>query len=124
MHNKDLEYIAKKFAIAYTTHTIHPIRRVLAKDFSYASMWVLDEITSKRAYLKYLKGKLKTIKKSVGDGATVSTEIVFDTRFNTPYLLLTQKGAKGLLVFSMEKDKLKRADLCIPELYSYSHQRK
>lgn len=124
MHNEELERIADKFAIMYTKHTIHPTRRVLARDFSYASMWVFDEITSKRAYLKYLKGKLKTVKQSVGEESAISTEIVFDTRFNTPYLLLTQKGAKALLVFSMEKGKLKRADLCIPELFSYSHQRK
>jgi hypothetical protein len=124
MHNEDLESIVKKFAIAYTTHTIRPIRKVLAKDFSYASMWVFDEINSKRAYLKYLKGKLKTIKKSSVNGDAVSTEIVFDTRNNTPYLLLTQKGAKGLLVFSMGKGKLKRADMCKPNLYSFSHQRK
>jgi len=124
MHNEELEIIAEKFAIAYTTHTIHPIKKVLAKDFKYSSMWVFDEINSKRAYLKYLKKKLKAIKKSAGDGDTVSTEIVFDTRNNTPYLLLTQKGAKGLLVFSMEKGKLKRVDMCMPNLYPFSHQRK
>jgi len=123
MHNENLESIVEKFVIAYTMHTIHPIRRVLAKDFRYASMWVFEEISSKRAYLKYFKGKLKTIKKSAGDGYAVSTEIVFDTRNNTPYLLLTQKGAKGLLVFSMGKGKLKRADMCMPNLYFFSHQR-
>ena len=113
-----------KFATVYTTYKIYPIRRMLAKDFNYASMWVFEEIKTKRAYLKYLKRKLKTIKKSVGEGSAVSVDLVYDTHTNAPYLLLTQGGAKALLVFVAEKGKLKRADLCIVDFYCFSHQRK
>jgi len=113
-----------KFATVYTTYKIYPISRMLAKDFSYASMWVFEEIKTRRAYLKYLKGKLRTIKKSVGEGAVVNADLVYDTHTNVPYLLLTQDGKNDLLVFVAEKGKLKRAVLCSVDYYSYSYQRK
>jgi hypothetical protein len=113
-----------KFATVYTTYKIYPIRRMLVKDFNYASMWVFEEIKTRRAYLKYLKGKLRTIKKSVGEGAVVNADLVYDTHTNVPYLLLTQDEKDALLVFVAEKGKLKRADLCSVDYYSYSYQRK
>ena len=124
MSKRTLEYMVAKFATVYTTYKIYPIRRMLAKDFSYASMWVFEEIKTRRAYLKYLKRKLKTIKKSVGEGAAVSADLVYDTHTNVPYLLLTQDGKNALLVFVAEKGKLKRADLCSIDYYSFSYQRK
>ena len=124
MRKMTMEEMVVKFATVYTTYKIYPIRRILAKDFSYASMWVFKEIKTKRAYLKYLKGKLKTIKKSVNNGSTVSADVVYDTHTNVPYLLLTQGTTKALLVFKEEKGKLKRADLCAVNFYAFSHQRK
>jgi hypothetical protein len=124
MKKRTLEYMVSKFATVYTTYNIYPIRRMLAKDFNYTSMWVFEEIKTKRAYLKYLKGKLKTIKNREGAGAAVSVDLVYDTHSNAPYLLLAQGTTEALLVFREGNGKLKRADLCAVNFYSYSYQRK
>lgn len=54
----------EKLAEAYQTYDASVIDEYLADDMHYASMWVFHEMTSKAEYLKYLKGKLLTMKRN------------------------------------------------------------
>ncbi|MCQ2975483.1 MAG: hypothetical protein MJ211_11835 [Bacteroidales bacterium] len=68
--NLEQEFL-EKLAQAYKNYDASLIETYLSEDIHYASMWVFEEITSKKDYLEYLNGKLETLKKH---------EVIFDSK--------------------------------------------
>jgi len=83
---------------------------LLAEDFHYASQWVFEEITSKQAYLDYIRPKLETIRKS---GSKVWAEIA--ELPDGPCVLVSQDSKDNLqatVLISTSENKIKRLDMC------------
>ena len=94
------------------------IEPLLADDFHYASQMVLDEITSKQAYLDYIRGKLETIGRSGSLAYAELAEIYpsYGERYSGPCLVIAQDSKDNLLatVFAVVEDGyIKRLDMRI-----------
>lgn len=89
---------------------------LLADDAHYASMYVFSELESKAAIEEYLTGKLETDRKS---GSQVRAELgrtLLPTERDC--VLLYQDGEHiAVFLFQLEGEKIRRYDLCAPELY-------
>jgi hypothetical protein len=85
----------------------------LADDFHYASQWVFEEITSKQAYLNYIRPKLEAIRTS---GAGVWAEIGELMEYPSGPCLIMSQGSKDKLqatvLVEVEAGKIKRLDMC------------
>lgn len=94
---------------------------LLAEDCCYESQWVYSALEGKQAIADYFNDKLKTIKES---GPTVKAELAVSTQgpeAGEDCVLLTQQHDDEevfvVVVFKVEGDKIKRYDMCVPELY-------
>ncbi|MDR0552162.1 MAG: GNAT family N-acetyltransferase [Spirochaetaceae bacterium] len=107
------------FKNTYRYFYISDLKDYLVDDFHYASQHVFDEIKSKQEYLKYLSGKLNTIKHSTPPSNILKMEIVYDTYSNAPYLLMKQGKDEALFIPKTKDGRFERIDLCMPQLYNY-----
>jgi hypothetical protein len=87
---------------------------LLAEDFQYESQWVFSAITSKRAFLEYIRPKLDAIRHS---GSRVWAEMAELSLTNRgPCLVLAQGQQDNLvatLLVKIADGKIQRADLCM-----------
>lgn len=91
---------------------------LLDDDAHYASQWVLPELENKEAISDYLIGKMKTIKKA---GPKVYAELghIRSGFFGGDCVFLSQgesEKIQAVVLFEVSKNKIRRFDLCIPEL--------
>ena len=87
----------------------------LAEDFVYESQMVFEPITSKQAFMEYIRPKLATVKRS---NATVFAEIGRVAAYGQeqPCVVLAQNTRENLVGLVLAKTTgrlLKRLDLCI-----------
>jgi hypothetical protein len=90
------------------------IEPLLDDDFHYASQWVLDEITSKPAYLDYIRGKLKTIAQSASPTYAELAEL-HPSYGGGPCLVIAQGSKDNLMatvLVAVEDGYIKRLDMC------------
>ena len=91
---------------------------LLDENAHYASQWVCDELENKAAISDYLTAKMRTIKVT---GSKVFAELG-NTRSSFPgrdCVSMAQgkkEEIKAVVLFEVENNKIKRYDLCIPEL--------
>ncbi len=105
----------RAYATMLNTLNVQPLEGLLAEDFHYASQWVFDEISSKKAYLRYIVGKLQTISKSKSTlFAEMGTVAVYGKI--QPCVVLAQDDREnlvGIVLAEVEGAQLKRLDLCM-----------
>jgi hypothetical protein len=86
---------------------------LLADDFHYASQWVLTEIESKDAFLKYITVKLEAIRNS---GATAWAEMGWlDGDLTGPCVVMAQGDKDNLVTVVLAKVRngaVTRLDIC------------
>ena len=90
------------------------IEPLLADDFHYASQWVLDEITSKQAFLDYIRGKLETIAQSASPTYAELAEL-HPSNGGGPCLVIAQGSTDNLMatvLVVVEDGYIKRLDMC------------
>jgi hypothetical protein len=90
------------------------IEPLLADDFHYASQWVLDEITSKQAFLDYIRGKLETIAQSESPAYAELAEL-HPSNGGGPCLVIAQGSKDNLMatvLVVVEDGYIKRFDMC------------
>jgi hypothetical protein len=114
---------ATAYARAWNRLDASEFIKLLAPDARYASQWVFEELDSKQAISEYLIGKIRTVKMhSVNNAeAKVFAEIGKTTEgFSRRDCVFMAQGRKenvtAVVLFEVENDKVKRYDLCIPEL--------
>jgi hypothetical protein len=107
----------RAYATMINTLDASHIEPLLAEDFHYASQMVFEELTSKQAFLTYIRAKLKTIKKT-GDFAyaeMAECPVVAYTDSIGPCVVVAQYSKENLrgTVFVKVKDGyIKRLDMC------------
>ena len=119
------EDFLNKIAEMYTSFTADPIADMLMEDFHYSSMWVLDEIKSRDAYLYYITKKLEAMKKS---GVKFNFIMMYKQGDGQAVLMFSPKtpdGGYGAFIAETDKSgKIKRMDLMAAGLYSLSYKDK
>lgn len=119
------EDFLNKIAEMYTSFTADPIADMLMEDFHYSSMWVLDEIKSRDAYLYYITKKLEAMKKS---GVKFNFVMMYKQGDGQPVLMFSPKtpdGGYGAFIAETDKSgKIKRMDLMAAGLYSLGYKDK
>lgn len=103
-HN--IEKYTKAFASAWNSLDITSIEQLLDDDFHYSSFWVLEEMTSAKQYLDYLKGKFATIGRT---GSVVQAEHVPERNF----IVLTQDNKRkcGIILTINDDGLIARAEM-------------
>lgn len=106
------EELVTEFAKTWNNLDSSYIHDLLAKDFHYSSQWVFNEINNNEDYLKYLIGKLKTIKSS---GSELIAEIGI---YRDKYCLVInqiQNGSTKKVTFLIETrdGEITKADTCM-----------
>ena len=85
----------------------------LDENVKYESQWVFDEIVGKEKYLKYIRGKLRTIHEK---GPPVWAEIAYTNAFGAgPCVIIAQPEKDewvATLLLEMNGDKISRMDMC------------
>lgn len=61
--DREKEFL-ENLAEAYKTYDASVVENYLAEDMHYASLWVLQELTSKAEYMDYLRDKLLSMQRS------------------------------------------------------------
>jgi hypothetical protein len=106
------------FAKAWNRLNASEFLQLLDEDAHYASQWVFDELTSKNAIADYLTEKMQTVKRS---GSKVYAELG-NTRsgFSGRDCVFMAQGKgesiQAVALFEVLNGKIRRYDLCIPEL--------
>lgn len=114
---------AEAFALAWNQLDPTVFVDLLAPDARYASQWVFEELIGRDAIAEYLNQKMHTIRTSTSNSPehTVMTE-VGKTNDSLPYrdcVIMAQgrkEDVKAVVVFEVDGDRIKRYDLCMPEL--------
>jgi DNA-binding response OmpR family regulator len=105
------ENALRAYAAMLNTFDVSRLEPLLADDFHYSSELALDEIRSKQKFLKYIRGKLNTIKSS---GYRIWAEMGrLSHTWPGPCVVLAQGGQNDLqcIVLAMiENGKIKRLD--------------
>lgn len=105
----------RAYAMMMNTLRVESLEPLLADDFNYASQTVFEELTSKKAFLEYIRPKLETVAKT---GTTVFAEMGTVSAYGKrqPCVVLAQNNKEnlvGLVLARVANDKLARLDLCI-----------
>ena len=101
-----IDYFTKAFTSAWNSLDISPIESLLDDNFHYSSFWVLEEMTSAKQYLDYLKGKFATLRRS---GSLVKAEHIPGRDF----IILTQDNRNrcGIILTVNDLGLIARADM-------------
>lgn len=99
------------YARTINTLDIRHLEPLLAEDFSYTSQWVMDELTSKDAFVSYLTKKLDAIRRS---GDLVFAELA-ECPIEGPCVVVAQgskDNAGGTVIGSVRNGKLTSLAMC------------
>lgn len=105
----------RAYAKMMNTLNVEHLEHLLSDDFNYESQQVFQPLDSKRAFLDYIRPKLKTIQQAK---ATVFAEMGTVSAYgrNQPCVILAQNDKANLVALVLAKtdgEFLKRLDLCI-----------
>lgn len=114
---------ARAFARAWNRLDPADFLEHLRPEARYASQWVLEELVGKRAIADYLVTKMRTVKdRALHNPATKVIAELGKTTAGLPGrdCVFMAQGRKekitAVALFEVEAGKIKRYDLCIPEL--------
>ena len=102
-------------AYARMMNTLNPdlLDPWLDDDMKYTSQWVFEDLVGKQEYLKYIRGKIQSIKKY---GARVWAEIAYTDAFGAgPCVVLAQESPDNLqatLLIEMDGDRIISMCMC------------
>lgn len=103
----------RAYARMMNTLDVKHFEPLLAEDFCYTSQWVFEEITSKQAFIDYIRPKLDSIATS---GSRAYAEMAELKAYGGgPCVVMAQGSKDNLLstVLAEVKDgKIKRLDMC------------
>lgn len=110
---------ASAYAHAWNTLDCSGFIALLAPDASYASQYVLSELSSRDDIAAYLTGKMETVKQS---GLLVRGELAKASRgfYGKDCVALFQgdmDDVAAVVVFTVDGSQIARFDLCIAQLY-------
>ena len=105
----------RAYAAMMNTLDADRLEPFLAEDFVYESQMVFEPLTTKQAFMEYIRPKLQTVKRS---NATVYAELGSVTAYGRqqPCVVLAQNSRDNLVGLVLAKSDgrlLKRLDLCI-----------
>ena len=111
-------YALRAYATMINTLDASHIEPLLAEDFHYSSQMVFAELESKEAFLTYIRGKLKTIKKTGDFAYAEMAECPVGAYIDSigPCVVVAQGSKENLrgTVFVKVKDGyIKHLDMCI-----------
>lgn len=107
-----METILKKLAEAYNKYDVSIIENELADDMRYVSLWVFDEIKSKKDYLDYLREKLSLLKSK---GVKFDFEIVSGDKHEKALMIRDQDC--GFVVELDSNNKVKLINMTDPSFF-------
>jgi hypothetical protein len=105
----------RAYARMMNTLSVAPLESLLAEDFTYESQTVFEPLSSKEAFLGYIKPKLQAVMRA---GATVFAEMGIVEAYGEtqPCVVLAQNqqdNLVGLVLANVRGAKISRLDLCI-----------
>ena len=105
----------RAYAAMMNTLDADRLEPFLAEDFVYESQMVFEPLTSKQAFMEYMRSKLETVKRS---NATVYAELGTVAAYGRQQhcVVLAQNSREnlvGLVLAKTDGRLLKRLDLCI-----------
>ena len=105
----------RAYAAMMNTLDADRLEPFLAEDFVYESQMVFEPLTTKQAFMEYIRPKLQTVKRS---NATVYAELGSVAAYGRqqPCVVLAQNSRDNLVGLVLAKSDgrlLKRLDLCI-----------
>jgi hypothetical protein len=106
---------ATAYAKAWNSLDCSDFIKLLADDAHYSSQYVLEEQTSKKAITEYLNGKLGAVRNS-DTNVTADIGIVRKGYPGRDCTILSQGDNDAVILFEINDGKIKRFDLCMPEL--------
>lgn len=101
-----------KLAEAYNKYDVSIIENELADDMHYASLWVFEEINSKKDFLNYLREKLYSMKSK---GVKFDFEIVSGRMHDNALLVRNQNC--GFVVEFDSNNKVKMINMTSPAFF-------
>lgn len=102
--------ILRKYVRVWNRLRIGDFGSVLATDFKYSSFWVLSSL-NRAAFLRYLDGKFKAIRKS---NSSVKANLIP----NRNMILLNQGGNKAVLCVTLKDGLIKEVTMMPPQMYN------
>lgn len=109
---------ATAFARAWNRLDCKDFLNLLAEDVHYASQYVFSELESRQDIEKYLTDKMHLVKATRSE---VRAELAMTVSpGENPCVLLYQDDPKehaAVVLFQVKDGRIKRYDLCIPQLY-------
>lgn len=116
---------ALAFAIAWNRLDCSEFLTLLDDNAHYASQRVFAELESKEAISHYIQNKMENIKKSrdmkvYAELGRTMGGVVFGSAGKDCVVLAQgeKKNIKAIALFEVANGKIKRYDLCIPDLFS------
>ncbi len=103
------------YAAMFNTLDESCLEPILHEDFRFSSQMVLEEISSKEAFIHYIRGKLQTIRNAKASVYAEMGTITFN-KVPRPCVLLAQDSRDnlvGLAIAETSEGLLHRIDLCI-----------
>ena len=93
---------------------------LITNNCHYASEWVLDEMTGKKAISEYLTTKIATVKKSSSPVRAELGQTLLGVYGRDCAFLIQGNGdiVQAVVIFEINGEKISRVDLCMPEIYS------
>ncbi|KAB2891474.1 MAG: nuclear transport factor 2 family protein [Desulfobulbaceae bacterium] len=111
---------ATAFAKAWNRLDCTAFLELLAEDAVYESQWVFTPLEGREAISHYLAGKMETIKASDKKVRAELTTARCGYKYGKPCVVLKQgdnRDTDSVMVFEVDGDRIRRCDLCAPELY-------
>lgn len=103
----------RAYARMMNTLDVKHIEALLAEDFCYTSQWVFEEITSKQAFIDYIRPKLESIVKT---GSWVYAEMAELKSYGGGPCVVMAQGSKdnllAIVLAEVNDGKIKRLDIC------------
>jgi len=121
--------ILKMYAACWNSLDSSILKNLLHQEVKYNSMWVLESIVGKQAFIDYFSGKLNTLKLQKANtkiDAKLFMSSAWTSHVLVPCLVITQQFQNGTtqkvsLFIEVENGLITRIDLCemIYKLYEY-----
>ena len=120
----NLKQAAQLYKDAWNKLDFTDFFNALSDDCKYSSQYVLEELDSKDKIISYFTGKIEAIKASndtvIAVDAILQQGASLTPPKGTPCVAVSQDDSTeiaAIVFFTIQNNKIKRFDLCIPELY-------
>jgi len=95
------ENLLKKLKDAYTNYDAECVKDFLADNVTYDSIWIIEQITNKTDYCRYLEQKLKAMKET---NTVINFKMMYEKTNGRPHLVFTPKNNNSYGCFTIETE--------------------